>query len=114
MSFPPCVSRRSPLEAPTRSPKCMPSPCRQVLTTLTCCRNHVRKAIARVLTVLSHNERASVRAACAGKQHLPRDLRAKKTRALRRKLTKFEATRETVRQHKKAIHNKPRNFAIKV
>lgn len=54
-----------------------------------------------------------MKAACAGKKHLPKDLRAKKTRALRRKLTKFEASRETVRQHKKAIQNKPRNFTIK-
>ena len=75
--------------------------------------HHVRKAIARVLTVMSHKQREAGKASFAGKKSIPKDFRAKKTRALRRKLTKFEASRETVRQHKKTIQSKPKVFAIK-
>lgn len=75
--------------------------------------HHVRKAIARVLTVLSQTERASLKQTYAGKKFVPKDLRVKKTRAIRRQLTDFEASRETVRQHKKTLQNKMRKYAIK-
>jgi large subunit ribosomal protein L35e len=65
------------------------------------------------LTVIRHTDRAAVKLSLAGKKHLPKDMRAKKTRAIRRQLTKFEASRETVRQHKKTILNKVRKYAIK-
>lgn len=73
----------------------------------------VRKAIARVLTVMSHTQREELKKVYAGKKYIPTDLRAKKTRAIRRQLTKFEATRETVREHKKKIHCPVRKYAIK-
>merc|ERR1711943_132380 len=38
----------------------------------------VRLSIARVLTVISHNQKAALRKAYEGKQYIPIDLRAKK------------------------------------
>ncbi|KAJ2157120.1 60S ribosomal protein L35, L29 [Coemansia sp. RSA 552] len=73
----------------------------------------VRKNIARVLTVITQQQRDAVRAQYAGKKHLPKDLRAKKTRALRRALTKSELFRETARQQKKRLNNPLRQYAIK-
>jgi large subunit ribosomal protein L35e len=73
----------------------------------------VRKDIARVLTIINLNQRESVRAFYAGKKYQPKDLRAKKTRALRRKLTKFEASQVTEKQKKKQIAFPQRKFAIK-
>lgn len=57
-----------------------------------------------MLTVISQSQRAHLREYYAGKKYQPLDLRPKKTRALRRKLTKFEATRKTAKQSKKNIH----------
>lgn len=48
----------------------------------------VRKGIARVLTVINAKTRASLREHYKGKKYLPLDLRPKKTRAIRRRLTK--------------------------
>lgn len=48
----------------------------------------VRKSIARVLTVVNQKTRANLRELYKNKKHLPLDLRAKKTRAIRRRLTK--------------------------
>ena len=50
----------------------------------------VRKSIARVLTVYNQTQKGKLREVYAGKKHLPKDLRPKKTRALRRALTKEE------------------------
>ena len=44
---------------------------------------------------------------------MPLDLRPKKTRALRRALTKNEASLKTKRQHKKEAHFSLRVYAIK-
>merc|ERR1719284_2251142 len=55
----------------------------------------VRKNIARVLTVINLNQRENVKAFYKGKKYQPKDLRAKKTRAIRRQLTKFEKSQET-------------------
>ncbi|ODV76347.1 60S ribosomal protein uL29 [Cyberlindnera jadinii NRRL Y-1542] len=73
----------------------------------------VRKDIARVLTVINLNQREAVRAFYAGKKYQPKDLRAKKTRALRRKLTKFEASQVTEKQKKKQLAFPQRKYAIK-
>merc|ERR1712167_209765 len=48
----------------------------------------VRKNIAKVLTVLNEKRRTEARKAFSGKKHQPMDLRMKKTRAFRRKLTR--------------------------
>ncbi|CAI5758571.1 unnamed protein product [Candida verbasci] len=73
----------------------------------------VRKNIARVLTVINLQQRDNVRAFYKGKKFQPKDLRAKKTRALRRKLTKFEASRETEKARKQRITFPQRKYAIK-
>jgi hypothetical protein len=72
----------------------------------------VRKSIARVLTVLTSQQRTALRQFYRGKKHLPLDLRAKKTRAQvstfiltvinfqRRALSKEDASRITLRTKK--------------
>ena len=52
------------------------------------CSNTVRKSIARVLTVTNQKARQNVREYCKKNKYLPLDLRPKKTRAIRRRLTK--------------------------
>lgn len=74
----------------------------------------VRKSIARVLTVVSQSQRAALRAAYDGKKHVPLDLRPKKTRAIRRRLTAAQANAKTVKEAKKAAAFPKRKFAVKV
>lgn len=73
----------------------------------------VRKNIARVLTVINLNQRESVKALYATKKYLPKDMRAKKTRAIRRQLTKEEQRAETAKARKNRIAFPQRKFAIK-
>ncbi|KAI8920410.1 ribosomal L29 protein-domain-containing protein [Entophlyctis helioformis] len=73
----------------------------------------VRKSIARVLTVMSHAQRTQLHALFKGKKYLPLDLRTKKTRAIRRRLTAHESSRKTVRQIKKETHFPLRKYAVK-
>lgn len=73
----------------------------------------MRKNIARVLTVINLKQRANLRELYKNKKHLPLDLRAKKTRALRRKLTKHERKAKTERQHKKDVHFGTRRYVLK-
>ncbi|KAL6940451.1 60S ribosomal protein L35A [Hanseniaspora vineae] len=75
--------------------------------------NDVRKSIARVLTVINLNQRQAVAQLYNGKKYQPKSLRAKKTRALRRALTKFEASQVTEKQRKRQIAFPQRKFAIK-
>lgn len=58
----------------------------------------VRKSIARVLTVHNQQQKEGIRKACAGAKYMPKDLRAKKTRAMRRALTKAERSKKTHKQ----------------
>lgn len=48
----------------------------------------VRKSIARVLTVMNQKQRQNLREYYKNKKYIPLDLRPKKTRAIRRRLTK--------------------------
>ncbi|KAI9351260.1 ribosomal L29 protein-domain-containing protein [Obelidium mucronatum] len=73
----------------------------------------VRKSIARVNTVISQVQRDQLRLFYKGAKYAPLDLRVKKTRAIRRRLTKFEAAKVTVKAAKKAKHFPQRKFAIK-
>ena len=73
----------------------------------------VRKSIARVKTVISQTQRSELRKFYAGKKHQPRDLRQKRTRALRRALTPEEKYAKTERQKKTLAHFPPRRFAVK-
>merc|ERR1739845_166082 len=72
----------------------------------------VRKSIARVLTVYNQNQKARLRKHTWGK-HVPLDLRAKKTRAIRRALSAEDAARKTLRQRKKGIYFPQRKFALR-
>lgn len=74
----------------------------------------VRKSIARVLTVINANQRAQLRLFYKNKKYLPLDLRPKLTRDLRRRLTKYEATRTTEKHRKRQIHFPQRKYAVKV
>ncbi|KAF1956404.1 60S ribosomal protein-like protein L35 [Byssothecium circinans] len=73
----------------------------------------VRKGIARVLTVINANQRAQLRLFYKGKKYTPLDLRPKKTRAIRRRLTKHEASLVTEKQKKKQVHFPQRKYAVK-
>eukprot|EP00892_Ulva_mutabilis_P008464 jgi/Ulvmu1/5990/UM026_0114.1 len=73
----------------------------------------VRKSIACVLTVISHNQREAVRTALKGKKYIPLDLRQKKTRALRRALSTEQATMKTQKAQRKAAAFPMRKFALK-
>merc|ERR1712060_479502 len=55
----------------------------------------IRKNIARVLTVYNQKMRKDARETYSGKKYVPLDLRPKKTRALRRALTKGQKTKVT-------------------
>lgn len=74
----------------------------------------VRKSIARVLTVVNQKTRQNLRELYKGKKHLPLDLRTKKTRAIRRRLTLHERTVSTEKSKKVATHFPKRRYAVKV
>lgn len=61
----------------------------------------VRKSIARVLTVINQTQKENLRKFYKGKKYKPLDLRPKKTRAMRRRLTKHEEKLKTKKQQRK-------------
>lgn len=73
----------------------------------------VRKSIARVLTVHNQMQKEGLRKAAAGAKYKPKDLRAKKTRAMRRALTKSERSKKTHKQCCKEASFPALKFAIK-
>mmetsp|Transcript_15993 Transcript_15993/g.27531 ORF Transcript_15993/g.27531 Transcript_15993/m.27531 type:complete len:124 (+) Transcript_15993:76-447(+) len=73
----------------------------------------VRKSIARVLTVINQTQRTELRKFYKGKKYIPLDLRPKKTRAIRRRLTKHESSKLTLKEKKKLVHFPMRKFAVK-
>merc|ERR1719272_253185 len=73
----------------------------------------VRKSIARVLTVINQTQKSQLRLFYKDKKLLPLDLRTKKTRAIRRRLTKEEAGAKTMRTLKKQKHFPLRKYAVK-
>ena len=77
------------------------------------CSKVVRKSVARVLTVISQNQRENLRKLYRKKKYKPLDLRRKKTRSMRRALTKFEQGRKTERQRKRDVYNPVRVYAVK-
>ena len=72
----------------------------------------VRKNIAKTMTVLSEKRIDAARDAFKKKRHMPHDLRQKKNRTFRRRLTPFEKRRVTVRGAKKAANSKVRKYAV--
>mmetsp|Transcript_28866 Transcript_28866/g.63210 ORF Transcript_28866/g.63210 Transcript_28866/m.63210 type:complete len:124 (-) Transcript_28866:116-487(-) len=73
----------------------------------------VRLSIARVLTVITQTTRDELRKAFEGKKYQPADLRQKKTRAIRRALSKHDAGLKTEKQAKKDSYFPMRKFALK-
>jgi len=74
----------------------------------------VRKAIARVLTVMNQTQKSELRKFYKEKGALlPLDLRVKKTRAIRRRLTDAQLTRKTPKQFKKDSQFPMRKYAIR-
>ncbi|KAJ9638699.1 60S ribosomal protein L35 [Exophiala oligosperma] len=73
----------------------------------------LRKSIARVLTVINANQRHQLRLFYQKKKYLPLDLRPKQTRAIRRRLSKKDASRITEKQKKRQTHFPQRKYAIK-
>ncbi|KAI4104393.1 MAG: hypothetical protein L6R37_003292 [Teloschistes peruensis] len=74
----------------------------------------LRKSIARVLTVINATQRSQLRILYKNKKYLPLDLRPKKTRAMRRRLTKHEATLVSEKQKKRQMHFPQRKYAVKM
>lgn len=72
-----------------------------------------RKSIARVLTVIAQNQKENLRKLYKGKKHKPKDLRMKKTRAMRRELTQHEKSLKTRKAARKARLWPQRKYAIK-
>ena len=77
------------------SPRCESFVCALLLSWLSILSpsNTVRKSIARVLTVMNQKQRQNLREFYKNKKYLPLDLRPKKTRAIRRRLTKVRCCR---------------------
>ena len=73
----------------------------------------VRKNIARVLTVINEYQKGALREHYAGQKYAPLDLRQKKTRAIRRRLTQHEAGLKTPRAAKLAANFPLRKYAVK-
>ncbi len=65
------------------------------------------------MTVISQNQRDNLREFYKGKKYVPLDLRPKKTRAIRRRLSKVDAARKTERQIKKLQNLPMRKYAVK-
>lgn len=74
----------------------------------------VRTSIAQVLTVMQQKQKAALREVYKNKKLMPLDLRPKKTRAIRRRLTKHQASLKTEREKKKEKYFPMRKYAIKV
>ena len=94
----------------------------------------LRKQIARVLTIIRENKKTEVinslrtrvsKEVKDGKEeeikttiknlkmkHIPIDLRPKKTRAMRRRLTKFQSKKLTLKQLKRKLNFPMRKFAV--
>jgi large subunit ribosomal protein L35e len=73
----------------------------------------VRKNIARALTVYNQQQKEGLRKAARGSKYLPKDLRAKLTRAKRRALSKSEMSKKTHKQKRKEAAFPRVKYAIK-
>ncbi|KAL5012633.1 hypothetical protein ScPMuIL_011184 [Solemya velum] len=73
----------------------------------------VRKSIARVLTVIHQTQKENLRKYYKKKKYLPKDLRHKKTRAIRRLLTPHEKSLKTKKESRKLRLYPMRKFAVK-
>ncbi|CAK9290386.1 unnamed protein product [Gordionus sp. m RMFG-2023] len=72
-----------------------------------------RKSIARVYTIINQTQKENLRKFYRKKKRLPLDLRKKKTRAIRRHMTKHELNLKTKKQIRRERIYPMRKFAIK-
>lgn len=72
-----------------------------------------RKNIARVLTVIHQNQKDNLRKLYKGKKHIPKDLRPKRTRALRKALTPHQKSLKTRKELRKLQSWPQRIYAVK-
>lgn len=72
----------------------------------------VRKGIARVLTVYNQKRRDEAKTFFKGNKHKPKDLRLKKTRAIRQRLTLPQRRSMTVRRTKRVQNVPRRKYAL--
>nr|QBH73614.1 putative ribosomal protein L35 [Thermobia domestica] len=73
----------------------------------------VRKAIARVYIVMHQKQKENLRKFYKNKKYKPLDLRPKKTRSLRRALTKHEKRLKTKKEIRKLRAFPPRTYAVR-
>merc|ERR1712012_815123 len=73
----------------------------------------VRKSIARLMTVMNQTKKENLRKFYKPEKYKPTDLRPKKTRAIRRKLTPHEAGLKTLKQQRKERLYPVRRYAVK-
>merc|ERR1712183_174651 len=73
----------------------------------------VRKSIARMMTVMNQTKKENLRKFYRSKQYKPKDLRPKKTRAIRRLLTPHERSLKTLKQQRKERLYPVRKYAVK-
>ncbi|CAD7926295.1 unnamed protein product [Amoebophrya sp. A120] len=73
----------------------------------------IRKNIARLLTVYNQKIRGEAREKYSGKKYVPLDLRPKKTRAIRRALTKKQKALVTQKEKTRAQNFPQRSYALK-
>merc|ERR1712228_595477 len=73
----------------------------------------VRKSVARVLTVANQKQKENLRRFYRQRSHKPKDLRMKKTRAIRRALTPFELSIKSKKQQRKDRLYPIRKYAVK-
>ena len=71
-----------------------------------------RKAIARLLTIIHEKNRQEAREQFKDKKHQPIDLRLKFTRAIRRRLTKKQQNKRSLKVLKKELNFPQRRFEV--
>ena len=72
----------------------------------------MRKAIAKVLTVINEKRISAQREATKKSKYTPYDLRNKRTRVWRKQLSKFERTKKLTKTIKKESNFRQRKFAV--
>merc|ERR1719346_482686 len=73
----------------------------------------MRKSIARVHIVMAQKQKDNLRKFYRNKKYKPLDLRPKKTRAMRRRLTSHEKSLKTSKELRKMRAFPQRKFAVK-
>ncbi|KAM7222315.1 Ribosomal L29 domain containing protein [Rhypophila decipiens] len=73
----------------------------------------IRKSIARILTIINAKQRSALRLFYKNKKYIPLDLRAKQTRAIRRRLSPGDAAKTLLKTQKRQTHFPQRKFAVK-